>query len=293
MFAILRSTIVNFMTHQCTQLAAAIAYYMIFSLPGLLLISTNFVAYIARLGAFGGTAEVEERMITEIEEVVGPISSKQIAELIEHAQRIPTSGWGMIAGIAVVLLSASGVVSQVQASLNTIWHAEEESNRLRNRNFLVKRLLSIASVVVVAIVLLLSLILGMAFASLGELAAPFVPASIAPFSSYLTSATTNLLASWLLFTIIYKYLPDVRVTWRDAWRGGLLTAVLFWVGKSVLTSFISHLGIGSAYGAAGSLAVLLAWLYYSALVFLFGAELTQSLEAHFLKVRAKRRHVGG
>lgn len=290
MFSILRSTVVNFLAHQCTQLAAAIAYYMIFSLPGLLLISTNFVAHVARTGAMGGSEEVEERMISEIEEVVGPISAKQIVELIEHAQRIPTSGWGMVAGIAVVLLSASGVVSQVQTSLNTIWHAEEESARQRNRNFLVKRLLSIASVVVIALVLLISLLLGMAFASLGEVAAPLVPASLAPFTKYLTGATTNLLVSWLLFTAVYKYLPDVRVTWRDAWRGGLLTAVLFWAGKAFLTAFIGHMGVGSAYGAAGSLAVLLAWLYYSALVFLFGAEMTQSLEAHFLEVRAKRRH---
>ncbi|WP_425401052.1 YihY/virulence factor BrkB family protein [Aeoliella sp.] len=293
MFAFIRSTAVDFSRHHCPQMAAAIAYGMIFSLPGLLLISTTLVAYVASTGALGGSEEVEQRMMEEIEAAVGPISAKQISEVLEHSRKMPKSKAGLIIGVAVLLVSASGVVAQVQVSLNTIWSDVDDSPRERNRNFLVKRLLSIASVIIVALLLVASLVMSTLFAAFGDALKPLLPPAMASTAAWLTGTVTNLLVSWGVFTAIYKWLPDVRVGWKDAWRGGLLTAGMFWVGRSVLSILIAHLGIGSAYGAAGSLAVLLSWLYYSALVFLLGAELTRHVENRAIQKREAKKERAG
>ncbi|MCO6042359.1 YihY/virulence factor BrkB family protein [Aeoliella sp. ICT_H6.2] len=293
MFAFIRSTAIDFNKHHCMQMAAAIAYGMIFSLPGLLLISTTTVAYVARTGALGGSEEVEERMVDEIESAVGPINANQIREVIDHSKKMPTSTVGFLIGVGVLLISASGVVAQVQVALNTIWSEASESPRGRNRNFLVKRLLSIASVMVMALLLVASLVMSTLFAAFGETIDPLLPPAVVHGAQWLTGTVTNLLVSWLVFTAIYKWLPDVRVGWKDAWRGGLLTAGMFWVGRSVLAALIARLGIGSAYGAAGSLVVLLSWLYYSAIVFLLGAEMTRHIEDRAIQRRKAKKEDAG
>lgn len=293
MFHFISSTAIDFNKHNCMQMAAAIAYGMIFSLPGLLLISTTAVAYVASTGALGGSEQVEERMMDEIEAAVGPISAKQIGEVIDHSKKMPTSTLGFVVGIVVLLVSASGVVAQLQVALNTIWSEASQTHRGRNRNFFVKRLLSIASVMVIAVLLVASLVVSTVFAAFGEAVDPLFPPAVVSAAEWLTGTVTNLLVTFIVFTAIYKWLPDVRVAWKDAVRGGLLTAGMFWVGRSLLAMLIARFGIGSAYGAAGSLVVLLSWLYYSAIVFLLGAEMTRHIEDRAIQRRMAKQDDAG
>ncbi len=287
-FKVLRTAVVNFVKHQCPQMAAAMAYYMLFSLPAILLIAVNTTGYVARMVTLGPEQTVHKQMEDELEHLLGPAGADQIATLLKHSAKLPPSRFSVVAAGVMVLISASAVMMQVQLSLNTIWPVDPDSPRQRNRNFVIKRVLSFAAVFVMGLLLVLSLILSGVLAALGEIINPILAAASLT-SSWVASTVTDLVVSLLLFTAVYKWLPDTRVTWKFAWLGGVITAPLYMVGKALLAMFLTRVDIGSAYGAAGSLAMLLAWFYYSALVFLLGAELTRAIEAHTMRTNVTGR----
>ncbi len=279
MFAILRSTITSFVTHRCTQMAAAIAYYMVFSLPGLLLISVTLAGYVAKSGALGDEGVVRKEIFAAVEQATGPISAKQVDELIQDTRRARLSPLHAVAGTLLLLVSASAVMVQVQTSLNTILHVDAETDVKRDRGFVKNRLITFLAVGAIGLILLLSVILSMALATVGDMLMRFLPQLPSLPTSKLLSVATDLAVSFLLFTAVYRWLPDVRVSWHFALLGGTITALTFIVGKTVLAYYLTQVHIGSAYGVAGSLVMLLAWFYYNAIMFLLGAEFTYALRA--------------
>lgn len=248
-------------------LGAALAYYTAFSIAPFLVIA------LAVAGMVFGAQAANEQIAGEVEDIVGPTASVAIQDMLKNAEENPTTGtWATIFGFALLLFTASGVFAELQNALNTIWHVQPAPSA----GFMAtirKRFLSFTMVLGACFILLVSLVVT---AALEALAKFWTPAAL-PGGFYLWLAinhAVSLSVITLLFAMIYKYLPDVNINWREVWAGALTTAALFVVGKHLLGVYLGRSGVASAYGAAGSLVLLLLWVYYSAQIFLFGASLT-------------------
>jgi membrane protein len=263
---VLTATWAEWSEDRAPRLGAALAYYTAFSIAPLLVIA------IAIAGLLLGEEAARGQIVAQIAGLVGPDSARAIQDMIANAQR-PASGVIATAlGTGTLLLGASGVFGQLQDALNTIWEVESKPGR-GLRGMLRDRFFSFTMVLGTGFLLLVSLILTSA---LSGLTAGF--ADTGPVLETLGHALDLLLSlavTTLLFALIYRYIPDVKIAWNDVWVGAALTAVLFAIGKTAIGLYLGRASVGSAYGAAGSLVVLLAWVYYAAQILLFGAELTQ------------------
>ncbi len=248
-------------------MAAALAYYTIFSLAPLMIIA------IAIAGAVFGEEAARGELVSQIQGLVGREGAEAIQAMIENANK-PGSGGGFatLIGSALLLLGASGVFGQLQLALNTIWGVKSKPKK-DIRSFLAARFLSFAMILVIGFLLLVSLLLSSIFAvaskSFGALP-PGHPMAVQSLNFMISFAIVT-----VLFAAIYKYLPDVRIPWKNLWVGAAVTAVLFNIGKALIGVYLGNSAIGSTYGAAGSLVVVLIWIFYSAQILLIGAEFTQ------------------
>jgi membrane protein len=247
------------------RLGAALSYYTAFSLPPLL------VALIGIAGVAFGAEVVSDRLVDQMRGLVGAESADLLGDAIAEAQRTTGTGWAVALGVAVLVIAASGVFAQLQDALNTIWDVQPQPGGGIWR-LLQKRLLSLAAVLGAGFLLLVSLAVSTATAALAELAGSVE--SLAPFVAVMDVAI-SLLVVTVLFALIFKFLPDVRIKWRDVWLGAFITAGLFIIGKFAIGFYLGTSDVGSAYGVAGSLIIIMVWIYYSALIVFFGAELTQ------------------
>ncbi len=254
----------GFTRHDLMTLAAALAFYTSLSLAPLLLLMVTGVSF---LGPGG-----QEQFMAQVENLVGPHASLAVAMIINNVDQ--TERWTSFAGlvgVATLLFSASGVFAQLQTSLNIINDSQPPEGRSTFKIFLRRRILSIG------------LVLAFAFLSIVSLVVSAVMAATLPRGDVWKIA--NDVVSWLvfagMFTAIFKFVPDARPPWRQSAAGGAFTALLFTLGKILIGLYLGKSALGSAYGAAGSLIVLLAWVYYSSLIVFVGAELTRS----FLKAR--------
>jgi membrane protein len=251
---------------RASRLAAALAYYTIFSLAPLLII----VIAIAGL-AFGREA-TQGQIINQISGLVGPDGAKAIETLIENAGK-PSSGVIATAfGILVLLIAASGFFGQLQDGLNTIWEVKPRPGR-GIRGIIKDRFLSFTMVLGVGFLLLVSLVISAGLVAVGKFLGTLMPGTV--ILGYILNVILSLLVITLLFAMIFKILPDVKISWRDVWIGAATSAFLFTLGKLLLGLYLAKANIASSYGAAGSLVVILVWVYYSAMILFFGAELTQ------------------
>ena len=247
-------------------LGAALSYYTAFSIAPFMMIA------LAVAGMVFGAEAANEEVAGEINHIVGPTAAGAIQEVLKNAENRTAGTFATIIGFALLLFSASGVFGELQNALNTIWQVKPQPNA----GFLGtirKRFLSFSMVLGTCFILLVSL--GVS-AALEAVAAYWTPSSL-PGGAYLWLAinhVVSLAVVTLLFAMIYKYLPDVDIAWREVWIGALTTAVLFVVGKFLLGLYLGRSGVASSYGAAGSLVLFLLWVYYSAQIFLFGASLT-------------------
>jgi membrane protein len=208
-----------------------------------------------------------------MEGLVGESGAEVTRSIVENASQPNSSLVAMVIGIVALLLGASGVFGQLQDALNTIWGVAPKPGR--NWTGLVKdRLLSMAMVVGIGFLLLVSLVISAALSAINSYLAEFLPPS-AGFVSQLLDFLVSLAVITFLFAAIYKVLPDVQIKWRHVWLGALVTALLFVIGKFLIGFYIGRQSFNSTYGAAGSILVLLLWVYYSAQILLFGAEFTQ------------------
>jgi len=253
-----KRTFGEFADDDCLSLAGALAFYTALSLAPLLVV-------LLRIASFMGES-AQQSFVGQVQGVVGEQAGAGVKVIIDSADKQP--GWGSIAGIIsliILIFSATGVFAQLQFSLNRIWNVEAKPSE-GVWGWLRKRLLSMGMIVAIAFLLLVSL------------AASAILGMVIP-SEWIIWQVVNLGVSLvvftLLFAVMYKYLPDVTIHWRDVWTGAIVTAVLFAAGKFGIELYLANSSTASAYGAAGSLLVLLIWVYYASLLVFLGAEYTQ------------------
>ncbi len=262
-----KETLKEWQADEASQLAAALAYYTAFSLAPLLVI------VIAIAGFFLGEEAAKGELLGQIQGLVGRDGAEVLQTAIENSGRSQNANiWASIISGFLLLLGASGVFAQLQAALNRIWNVEAKPG-LGLWGFLRKRFLSLAMILVIGFLLLTSLVLSAVLAALGGYLNQLFPEAdiLLGFLNFIVSFGVIT----LLFAMIYKFLPDVKIGWNDVWFGAAITAFLFTIGKFLIGLYLGNSSIGSTYGAAGSLVVILAWVYYSVQILFFGAEFTQ------------------
>ena len=265
-FDLLKESAKGWSRGQASLLAAALAYYTIFALAPLLVIA------VAVAGVVFGDAAVEGQIVAQIEGTVGREAAVVIQDLIANASESGASVIATILSTALLLVAASGLFAQLQRALNMIWGVQPAPEQ-GILNVLRKRALAFSMVLVVGLLLLLSVTVSTIVTAVGDRLAEWLPGigSLLP--------QINLLASFVilivLFALLFKVLPDAQLTWKDVLLGATVTTLLFSLGHYLIGLYLAHSSAASTYGAAGSLVLILLWVYYSAQIFLFGAEFTQ------------------
>ena len=252
----------------CLRLAASLAYYTALSLAPLVLLIVGVVGLVLDRQQVGAQISVQ------LEGLIGPAGRELVTSIL--AATNPQGGTvATIIGLATLLIGATAVFGELQATLNLIWEVQPAPTNgvwagiwalLRDRIF------SLTLVLALAFLLLVSLVISAALAGATAL---FHGPEQAVLSRIL-EIVVSLLVLTFVFALLYKYVPDAEIGWRDVWLGGLITAVLFTLGKTAIGFYLGQASVGSAYGAAGSLIALLVWVYYSALIMFFGAEFTHA-----------------
>jgi membrane protein len=267
---LLWETIQEFMADDCPQMAGALSFYTLFSLPPLL------VLVIMMIEPFLDPQVAIERFQWEITAFLGPGGAGQVQALLEQVRR-PGEGGALAAvvGIGAFLFGATAAFAQLQNALNAAWQVAPDPERGDIRNFLVKRLLSFAMILSIGFLLLISLILSALLAAFGDVLGTLTPEPLTGTVLAAVNDVATFLVITVLFAAMFRYLPDAVVAWRHALAGGVVTAILFTVGKTAIGLYLGRTDPGSVYGAAGSLAVVLIWIYYSSMILFFGAEFTQ------------------
>ena len=258
---------------QAPTLGAAVAYYTVFSLAPLFIIAVSIA------GLVFGREAAQGQIFEQLRALIGETSAAAMQDVVESANSKPATGvFATIVGFVALIIGASGVFAQLQASLNAIWRVEPKPGR-GLWGLVQDRVLSFGFILIVGFLLLISLILTAVIAFIGTWFGGFLPGVETLIQ--ILNAILSLAIITLLFATIFKFLPDVRIAWRDVWIGALITAALFTAGKEVLGLYLGKSGIASSYGAAGSLIVLLLWVYYSAQIVFFGAEFTKAYANKF------------
>lgn len=265
-FKLIQEAFKEWQEDKASLLAAALAYYTVFSITPLLVIA------IAIAGAVFGQDTARREILDQINQLVGEQGAQAIETALANANQPQISSVASIISIVVLLIGASGVFAQLQSALNTVWNVKAKPNG-GIWEFIRKRLLSFGMVLAIGFLLLVSLILSAMLSGIGKLEINLLP-GLTPLWQLLNFGMSFGFIS-LLFALIYKYLPDVKIRWKDVWIGAIITALLFTLGKFAIGLYLGRGSLGSAYGAAGSLIVFLAWVFYSAQILLFGAEFTQ------------------
>jgi membrane protein len=269
-FELLKQTASNFGKDNGTRHAAALSYYTVFSLPPLLILMLLI------LGAVLDPAQVSALLEGQFGDLLGPAGSDQVGAMLQQADRPDLSGPVAAAlGIGALLFGAVGAFVELQNALNRMWEVAPDPDRGGVRNFIAQRLVSFGMLLTLAFLLLVSLLLSALLSALGDALGSFLPAALSGAALQVINVVASLAVIAFLFTLLFRFLPDAEVAWKDAWVGGAVTAVLFTAGKFALGLYLGRSDPGSAFGAAGALALLLVWIYYSAVIVFLGAEFTQ------------------
>ena len=270
-FGVIKETFAEFSDDNCTTMAAALAYYTVFSLPPLLII------IIAVAGIVLSPQEVEQAIQQQAGSLVGQGGAEQIQTMVENAGNLGQKGIiGIVLGVAGLLFGATGAFAQLQTALNRAWEIMPDPEGGGIIRTVLKRVLSLGMVLGIAFLLLVSLVLSAMLSALSGWLAQFLPGGISSAALFVLDAAVSLAVITLLFAAIFKVLPDAKVAWKDVWLGGFVTALLFVVGKFAIGFYLGQSNPGEAFGAAGSLALILVWIYYSSMIVFLGAEFTQS-----------------
>jgi membrane protein len=266
LLAILVETGTEFIGERVPRMAAALAFYTMFSLAPLLIFA------VALTGIVFGEDAAEGKIVGQLESVVGTSGAITIQQLIDNARRPASGGLAAALGVLSLLFGVTGVASELQDSLNTIWDVKVKE-AAGVMAIVRRRLISFAMVLGIGFILLVSLILSTLLTTFTNYAGRWmeIPDSFLHFADLVLS----FIVINILFALLYKIIPDVEIGWQDVWWGAASASLLFALGKFGLTYYLSHSTFASTYGAAGSLVVLLLWVYYSAQILFFGAELAQ------------------
>lgn len=262
----------DWISDRAPELGAALAFYMIFAMAPLVLL------VIVVAGAVYGEAAIRGELVAQIEGMIGAAGAEVVQTLVANAAR-PRGGLiGTIVGVVLTIVGATGVLAQLKSSLNRVWDVETKPGRTI-RDIIRTRLLSLGLILLVAVLLLASVVASTVVSAIQDRVDDWI--AIPGWALRAVNELVTVAMMTLLFAAIFKWLPDVRIRWRDVWIGAVITAVLFVIGKYLIGLYLAHSAPGSVYGAAGSLVVVLIWLYYSAQILLFGAEITQVYASMF------------
>lgn len=251
---------------KASRLAAALAYYTVFSLAPLLII------VIAIVGSVFGEEAARGEIVGQIQELVGRDGAQFIETAIENASKPKAGSLASIISVVVLLFGASGVFAELQDALNTVWEVQPKPE-LGLSNIIRSRFLSFTMVLGVGFLLLVSLTINAALTVLVNFFGHLLPGI--DFLWQVANFILAFVVTTLLFGLIYKVLPNVEIAWSNVWIGAAITSVLFSIGRFLLGQYLGNTSFASAYGAAGSLVVILAWVYYAAQILFIGAEFTQ------------------
>jgi membrane protein len=270
LFTLFKNAYKEWMSKDPFRESAIIAYYAIFSIPGL------FVVIISLAGLFFDRETVNQQIISQISSAIGQDTGRQVQNIIQEqeSQTRKTSIWGTLIGIATLLMGATGVFAQFQKSLNVIWEVKPDTEKSGIWSLLKIRLFSFGLIVSIAFLLMVSLLISTMLAAFGDWLANRFSESL-----LIGLKVLNFIISFgiltLLFAMMLKIFPDAEIRWKDVWIGSAVTSLLFILGKFGLTMYFGKADPASAFGAAGSVILILLWVSYSSMIVFFGAEFTR------------------
>ena len=276
LWQILKATGSDFASCRITRMSAALAYYTVFSIAPMLILVISLSAI------FYGKNAIEGRVYGEIKSFVGSDAALQIQDLIKNATISRNNVFASGASIIALIIGATSVFGEIQDSINLIWSLKAKPKRGWFK-IIINRLLSFSIIVSLSFILLVSLIVSTVLDVLVERLVHLFPGA-AVYAAYSVNLFLTLLIITLLFGIIFKVLPDAKIKWRDVLTGAITTAILFMLGKFGISFYLGTRNIGNTYGAAGSIILILLWVYYSAIILYFGAAFTK----HYAQFKGRR-----
>jgi membrane protein len=280
-----RDTALDWNRHEGTRLGASLAFYAVLSLAPLVILAVALAGYVV------GVESAQEQVLLQFQALLGPAGANAVRSMIDHAKNLHATSLVSVLGVLTLLFGASQVFSELQSALNKIW--EIDTFKIGGLLALARqRFFSVGLVLAIGLLLLVSLLASAAIAVIGKFmggALPMPEWILGTFDFVLSVIGTS-----ALFALIFHYMPDTRTQWIHSWIGGLVTALLFSLGKSVIGLYLGKASIGTEYGEAGSLVVVVVWVYYSSQIFYFGAELTHVLsQDRATRSRNARSHNAG
>ena len=271
-WTLLKDSFEGFSDDKLPKLGGSLAYFTIFSLGPMLLV----LIFLA--GLFLGRSAVEGSLYDQIAQLVGADAASQLQQIIRSASTSKGGVTAAIVGGATLLIGATSMFTEIQDSINTIWRLQIKPRQWLQ--LLISRLLSFGVIATMGLLFLVSLAASAIIEGLGQRLSDLIP-GVGVLLFYIGTQALTVVLAMLLFAFIFKFLPAARLRWRDVWPGALTTALLFMIGRFAISFYISRSNFASTYGAAGSLVVLLVWVYYSSLILYFGAEFTRAYTTRF------------
>lgn len=247
--------------------SAIIAYYAIFSLPGLLVVIISLAGY------FFGRDAINNHLSQQISGVMGADTAQQIEDMVAKASELKHSVLAAIIGVITIIMGATGVFIQFQKSLNIIWEVKADASKSGLWNMIKVRLFSFGLIISIAFILMVSLVVSALISALGNWISGHISESFTIILQIINFIISLAILA-LLFALMFKVLPDAKIKWRHVWIGAIVTALLFDLGKFALGLYFGKADPGSGYGAAGSVILILLWVSYSSMIVFYGAEFT-------------------
>lgn len=265
----IKCTFSDFGKYRITKLSAALAYYTIFSIAPMLII------IISLCSLFYGRDAIEGQVYGEIKSFVGADAALQIQDTIGKAAVAKDITFASVISIIALVFSATGVFAEIQTSINFIWNLRANPKKGGILKMLLNRLISFSMIISLGFIALVALVVNAVLdAFINHLLRMFPQITV--YLAYIINQLITFSAITLLFAIIFKVLPDARIKWKNVWMGALTTALLFMIGKYAIGFYLGKSNISSTFGAAGSIVIILLWVYYSAIILYFGAAFTRS-----------------
>lgn len=263
---LLQETWQEFNDNNAWDKGAALAYYTIFALPPILIIIINTI------GALLGRQAVSGQIYGQIKGLIGPQAALEVQQMVENISKSQELTFATVVGVATLLLTSTGMFICMQDSLNVIWGVKPKPRR-EYVKLIKDRLLSFAMILSISFLLLVSLIMHAFFAKLGDFLQMLVGGTSIIFIQFFNNVFSLAVVTFL-FAAIFKILPDAKIQWRDVWIGAIVTALLFTLGKTLIGLYLGNSNLATIYGAAGTVVVILTWVFYSSLILFFGSIFT-------------------
>ena len=270
LWMMLKRTFSEWNRHEARRLGAALAFYALLSLAPLVILAIAVFALIF------GHSEARQDLLTAVENTIGHQGSQVVNGMITHAQKHGSRTFASFIGVITLLFGASAVFNELRSALDKIWDVRPESTpgiwgAIKQRFF------AFGMVLAIGFLLLVSVLISTTLAALGKLASRSLP--MPPSTMSAINFMASLIAVAVLFALVFRYVPGTRIAWKNIWIGAIITALLFTIGQFLIGLYLGKVAVGSAYGAAGSLVAVIVWVYYSSMIFLFGAEFTRVLDS--------------